>query len=380
LLAAVSTAAVFTTPMLLLLPFARIWLIEPYEDIVISFAVALAIISGMLVLAICKSQPKWPLAMGFACSLIVPGLIICRDINSVNNITYYYRSVHLSNGISPLLPLIFLSVGLYIWSLQTLSGNRLLGEGRPRLPFINSVHWKYRAVGECGADRIDVIARPFSKWTPPIFAIACGSLIVIRCRFELPILSPEGKAYQFVLRGAVLLTLVLIVNGTAQLLWTWTELKQMLFQLGQLPLCRTFSALQRISARSLWTLSKNLPSRHFKLFSQQMNAVKRLRNECKLSVDDVLKLYSQRMATIGDAFSKDYVKQPHCAAQWRTPVTLKDGSRVRIRAQVASYAGSLMTLTILNSWEREALATEPWSENCEEPSNDDNATTSRKRP
>jgi len=53
---------------------------------------------------------------------------------SESGITAAYRSVHMTSGVSPLLPLIALLAGFYWWFWQSLSGLALLGDGRPVLP------------------------------------------------------------------------------------------------------------------------------------------------------------------------------------------------------------------------------------------------------
>src|SRR5262249_41670364 len=51
-----------------------------------------------------------------------------------SGVTTAYRSIHMSSGVSPLVPLIALLAGFYGWFWQALSGLALMGAGRPVLP------------------------------------------------------------------------------------------------------------------------------------------------------------------------------------------------------------------------------------------------------
>ena len=51
-----------------------------------------------------------------------------------NGIPLFYRMAHLLSGVSPLVPVLMIVAGFYVWTWQALAGNALLCAGHPRLP------------------------------------------------------------------------------------------------------------------------------------------------------------------------------------------------------------------------------------------------------
>jgi len=51
-----------------------------------------------------------------------------------NEVPLLYRMTHITDGVSPLLPILLLTFGFYLWNWQATAGNLNLTTGRPTLP------------------------------------------------------------------------------------------------------------------------------------------------------------------------------------------------------------------------------------------------------
>jgi hypothetical protein len=104
------------------------------------YAAVLIIWWGLIILRMrLREQPlNWKVILGF--TLVSLSLACClsaaltHDLSSVDKSPFSYRAMHVTNGVSPLLSLWILLVGLYLWSLQSLNGNTLVSEECPLLP------------------------------------------------------------------------------------------------------------------------------------------------------------------------------------------------------------------------------------------------------
>lgn len=61
------------------------------------------------------------------CFSVVAGLVAERRIERN---PLFYRMLHLTSGVSPLLPLLFALFGFYLWSWHALAGDKILSADR----------------------------------------------------------------------------------------------------------------------------------------------------------------------------------------------------------------------------------------------------------
>jgi hypothetical protein len=375
-----STAFAFTIPVLLFTPLIRLWF-SPYWSTPLlgtSYRVLILImIFGICV--VCRKltgETRPAVLIGGLCSLLA--MIVLVNINNSNEVAYYYRAVHLTNAVTPLLPLLILFGGLYICAWQNLAGDALLSKGRPELPRccrgskasahnIEYLSWLYCRASARMALRIEKFARPCSLSWNVIVAPGAVLLISLFCFLKsLPVLSLEGSLYRKIVNFILLAILLIIASGSGRLFCTWRELKRLLLQLGRMPLCRTFSALRDISGRSLWAMSGHVPRSQFKFFSQQMDAVKRLLHEFAKPLDEkpdqhvrkaMLKQLDEFMET-GEQFSKRYLANLDYTTQWDQAVSKGGNSEVEMRPLIAKSAAAIFNGLLEPEWEKEVQTTD----------------------
>jgi hypothetical protein len=202
-----------------------------------------------------------------------------------------YRSVNLGSGVSPVVSLLLLLLGLYWWFWQTLCGLALLGDGRPVLPANANLPPGLSRVSDEMASNIEDVAIPFPNKTGsvwlylvPLFVIALQIAVMQRDwsqKFDLVLHSLENTPFNFLLHLLFWISLYVLLLECVQLLMTWFSLKRLLVALNRLPLRRTFAALQGLSMRSLWSFSGTSSRARYNVFSHQLESLLHLCNELK---------------------------------------------------------------------------------------------------
>ncbi len=208
--------------------------------------------------------------------------------DSESGIVMAYRSVHLTSGVSPVVAIIAILAGFYLWFWYALSGLALLGDGRPILP--RSAAERKNKTGNELADQVDRAALPFPEFGKstlllyllPLFLVLLLAIVLQRAwmqAFDLVLHSLENAAFNRTLHVLIAIALYLILLESVQFYSTWLVLKRLLVELDRLPLRRTFAALQGLSMRSLWRLSGTGSRSRSKVFSRQMESLLHLGNE-----------------------------------------------------------------------------------------------------
>jgi hypothetical protein len=197
-----------------------------------------------------------------------------------------YRAVHLTSGLSPMVSLLVMLVGVYWWFWFTLSGLALLGQGRPLLPRLRG---SFARIGDEMARNIEGFAMPFPSpvsekrifYVFPLFVLGLQYWILHRSSadgLDLMLHSLESASFDRTLQVIFAIALGLLIVESAQLLSTWLALKRLLLALNRTPLRRTFRALQGLSMRSLWSASGTSSRSRYLIFSHQLEALSHLRN------------------------------------------------------------------------------------------------------
>jgi hypothetical protein len=216
-------------------------------------------------------------------------MIFDYDSSHPDGVAIAYRSVNLGSGVSPLVSLLLLLLGLYWWFWQTLCGLALLGDGRPVLPAKDKLPFSLSRVSNEMACNIENVAIPFpnskgSVWLylVPLFVILLQIAVMQRDwsqKFDLVLHSLENTPFNLLLHFLFWTCLYLLSLECVQLLMTWFSLKRLLVALNRLPLRRTFAALQGLSMRSLWSLSGTSSRARYNVLSHQLESLLHLNNE-----------------------------------------------------------------------------------------------------
>jgi hypothetical protein len=233
-------------------------------------------------------------------------------LGTANEVPFLYRLEHLSSGVSPLLPVLFLLAGFYLWTWQALAGNSLLCSGRPLLPALPGQS-QFRISDKMGK-RILWIARPLN----PIVLLLPGYAAFVTVwlfRGDLPLLGLESHAYAVWINLWLLFAFALTSAEAVRLYFTWVELKRLLSALDRLPLRRTFARLDSVDSHSLWSVSGNVQRIQFSFFSRQLDADRRLSDLLPASGESLYKAVAS-----GTHFAEVYAPRVHIGPRWEDEV------------------------------------------------------------
>ncbi|MGO9518419.1 MAG: hypothetical protein ACLPND_15375 [Candidatus Korobacteraceae bacterium] len=214
-----------------------------------------------------------------------------------NAIPVYWRSLNPLNGVSPIMPMLLLMVGLYAWYWFTLSGLALFNDDRPRLPrclepgpYPSVLTGKKIKIGY----EIEWIAIPLSRHYAKnllgamVLLMACGTLV-----FAGPYLDTGSLLRAFSVRslgtiwyGRIFLVYLSLCIGLIlldgwRLLRLWGRLRQLLMALDQLPLRRTLRTLKGFSWGTVWNMGGNVLDQRNRLIARQIESLQHLQNQLK---------------------------------------------------------------------------------------------------
>ena len=202
----------------------------------------------------------------------------------------YWRSMHLTSGVSPIVPFLSLTMGLYVWFWYALHGLALFGPDRPCLPPLSKLGLKIRIGSredelklsmfsqENAATPAERIATPLAwdnvKLTLGLFVFFA---LVVACLVrEVPVRSLGAKAYAKIYCFALDFYFSLILAEAWQIWRTWSSTRQLLVFLDRLTLRRTLGALHGFSWGSVWKMSGNVLDVRYKLLSRQLECLNHL--------------------------------------------------------------------------------------------------------
>jgi hypothetical protein len=211
----------------------------------------------------------------------------------------YWRSMNLNSGVSPLVPLLVLFGGIYMWFWYSLHGLALFGIDRPQLPRENNLFLKDKAgnVLKDEDQKLLPFLRMFSqdraeqteKTAIPLEGPTCVAAAVILIVFAVvafgtaggvPLRSLGTKVYATVFFFLFALCVSWMLAEAWQLMRVWRGLKQLLSFLDRIALRRTMSALQGFSWGNVWRMSGNVLDVRYRLLSRQMETLSHLKASC----------------------------------------------------------------------------------------------------
>jgi len=158
---------------------------------------------------------------------------------------FWYRSIHLTSGVSPVLPFYFLIGTLYAWAWTHLRCLATAGL-QPRLwpsillkPFVDADEELGRGMGE-----------PLYNWkvTLGVFALTLLTFLVFDVRKHFA--TPESSPFSEVYIASLALLFLLLFSSWARLLFIWSQFRTVLEGFDQLPLR---SALRRLPKQYSWS-------------------------------------------------------------------------------------------------------------------------------
>jgi len=302
-----------------------------------------------------------------------------QSLNAANRIPTYWRSIHLTTGVSPLVPFLALTAGLYLWFWYSLQGLALFGRDRPMLPTQERLEIEVkRALGppnsekrfdaewlplrlrwlcmfsrEKAAKPLETLCDPFAAETVAVAVgvfVLVGLIALVLAGWEAPIrnLGARTSAIFFCLGMDICISLMLA--NAWQFLRVWLRLRNLLLFLDRIPLRRTTKALKDISWGSVWKMSGSILDVRYKLLSRQLESLTHLANSIASSdVDETGDWMEQIKKTqhARDEFIKWYAKNWD---NWKA----RNLSTLRaFQRSIAETAGFTMAKRLLPEWRKE---------------------------
>jgi hypothetical protein len=307
----------------------------------------------------------------FLALFILLRLLLTLQLTQANRVPSFWRSVHLFSGVSPLLPQLFLTVGMYCWFWFNLRGLALFGDDRPLLP--KEANLKLANEKQRSKDKKltlsmfcrEEVEEPTEKKALPIGEFylkilgTISGIVVVTCGVVLggPWLRTLGELrFGIFIFFWLTICISLMLTDTAQAWSTWRRLQALLEYLDRLPLRRTLSALQGLSWRSVWTMSGNVLAERYSLFSRQIEALKHLENQMEEWIPGNrtdARIQEELLARI-TAFRKVRLSK---FVDWY--VKLDDDkietveSLRKVQEGIASIAGFVLAQILVPSWQTE---------------------------
>jgi hypothetical protein len=197
-------------------------------------------------------------AWGFRCAAILTIFGVIQLWRSGNlDYMFMWRSMNLTSGVSPLLPvLLLLAAGLWgAW--HTLSGSVFVDQRRPALPrtkpSLPGLN-RYRAILEDDQKNLIKLLRP-DYFDPRISGIA---ILVFFAAWQVagtkPVRSMERSGFEAFLSILIAMVSALLVATVFRLCGIWRELKRLLQSLDSTRLRRGFKTLKGFSWSPIWRI------------------------------------------------------------------------------------------------------------------------------
>ena len=228
-----------------------------------------------------------------------------RALLLANRTFVYWRSMHLMNGVSPLVPFLAMAAGLYLWFWYALHGLALFGPDRPCLPRLDVLGIKLPMPAamnhgdrkelklsmfsqENVAEPAERIAKPLSSRNVMAIVILFTSTSTLMFGFtggQIPIRNLgtiQANTYSVIFGLALSFYCSFLLSEAWQIWSTWSCARQLLVFLDRMALRRTLSALYGFSWGSVWKMSGNVLDVRYKLLSRQLECLNHLYNSLRL--------------------------------------------------------------------------------------------------
>jgi hypothetical protein len=213
-----------------------------------------------------------------------------RDAESTRNL-FFYRIIHISSGVSPLIPLLILALAGTWCAWYALSGLVLSDKRGPLLPFASD--FENEPAGASGSSlaamRFLHLSREsnhvlFKVIHPanlnprvillPLLALALASLVVDFCH---PVRSLEGGNYNWIYFISSCAVLFILLCDLFRLVVVWIEFRAPLGALNRLPLRRGFSLLEDLKGKPLWQLGGSAFDDFFPILGREIDSLHKLK-------------------------------------------------------------------------------------------------------
>lgn len=249
-----------------------------------------------------RRKAIWARAIFIACAVVLfAGFALIYFVGRHSQSPFLYRYIHLTSGVSPLLPfLCLLAAGLW-WAWFSLSGLALVDKRHPRIPTADSIaniaasgHTAETianlvCVSEKSAKKIGEIARP-AAWDSRVYGWALSVLVVTLFAFDRghPVLSLETRHFEWIYAIALGVVTFALFSTLSRLFVVWLECRKIVSALDRFPLRRAFAQLN-LTWEPIWRLGGGRWQDLYRLVSRQLETSEQLRRHIESEDDDLAK-------------------------------------------------------------------------------------------
>jgi hypothetical protein len=213
-----------------------------------------------------------------------------RSLSSFQNLSFY-RYVHITSGVSPLLPFLILGIAGIWWAWYTLAGLVLTDKRGPRLPLAKDLATQNGVAAEPSAPPMRLgaltmernqdllrVAHPANRdhrvILLPIIAVLLSLFVIDLCH---PVRSLEGQGYDRLYAFVFAAVLLVLLFDLFRLVVVWIELRRPLAALDRLTLRRGFLRLEELRGKPIWRLGGSAFDDFFSLLGREIEALRTLK-------------------------------------------------------------------------------------------------------
>jgi hypothetical protein len=173
---------------------------------------------------------------------LIPSFHASGDSSDAADQFFYYRSLHLSSGVSPLVPIAILLIALFFWCVTSLRALHQLSYQPEWVP--PDLDFKFEAsAAKLNQAREGPLGEKEFRVLGSLIAIMVGSVVIL---LRLPsTFATVEKGYELVCVLAFAASVCLLFGVLARLWYVWRHLHTVLIGLAHLPLRHAFSRLPR---------------------------------------------------------------------------------------------------------------------------------------
>ena len=236
---------------------------------------------GLLSFIVWRKFRIWSFHIATAAALLC-GAILSRTPQYPS---FLYRYVHIDSQISPLVPLVMVSLSLAWWVWYGISGSVLSDLRRPRLPAATQdLPAMMKAIGEEQQQRLEqvmVTLYPDSRIWIPVIVVVVGLLLLTVPHW--PLQSMEHYSYDRLLVGLLIVSFLLLLESALRILAVWTDARRLLRALEGQPFRYMISRIGGFSWTSIWKIGAGSLSTAHSLITRELEALQVLHAQLKMS-------------------------------------------------------------------------------------------------
>jgi hypothetical protein len=276
-LGALALSASFVLIMWTRSPFAPWYEIGPMT-VLLWLPFPLFVLLTILDLAKWRKQPRVAALFGVVVGAITT-VYLALTLAACSNMRIYWptRVLHLSSGLSPVLPLLILLAAGYWWMWISLKGIALVDLRRPRLPDKQDLPLESYRISDTEGEQLRNVSHPFVfNWQVliPTIILAAGLLAVLDLGH--PVQTVEGRPYDWGYSLLLALMVATLLGCLLKLVITWFKCRQVLVGLDRTPLRNAFGRMKHLSWSSLWTPGGSTLRETYKIMSRALENLGRL--------------------------------------------------------------------------------------------------------